>query len=470
MAVQTASAETLDDALVSAYSSNPTLLAQRAHLRSADEGVTQALANWRPQIRLSGDVNRANAHINQNQAVPSQVSTAAQASGGGSAATPTITSAVNQTIISTPMDASVTVSQALYRGGRTVAQTRQAEAIVEAERASLRGTEQSVLLSAITAYMDVVQFRAVVELSINNEQVLQRQLDATNDRFRVGEVTRTDVAQAESRLSAAHADRRQAEGNLAAAVATYVKVVGHAPEKLSAPPAAKGLPASLDEAKAQAEHDNPNILSAQYNYEAANHGIDLVAGELLPTVSLNGTAAKSYNYSGQGPMERVAEASVTVSVPIYQQGQEFSRLRAQKQTAGQMRISVDQVIRDTLESVTKAWESLQTSRARIASYGDQIRAAEVALEGVTRESQVGSRTVLDVLNAEQELLVAKVNLVQAQHDEAVAAFQLRGTVGQASARALELPVQYYDPMVHYEEVRDKWIGFGDPSPDAKEAK
>ncbi|HIJ62478.1 MAG TPA: TolC family outer membrane protein [Rhodospirillaceae bacterium] len=429
-----AGAETMQEALVSAYNSNPTLLAQRARLRVADEGVPQALANWRPSIKLSGDYGKNQTTTNQ-----SRVSQAG-------------------TFTSTPKDAGLTVTQALYRGGRTTAQTRQAEATVEAERAGLAATEQTVLLNVITAYMDVVQFRAVVELSRNNEQVLQRQLDATNDRFRVGEVTRTDVAQAESRLSAAHADRRQAEGNLAAATATYSKTVGHPPDTLFVPGPTEKLPASVDAARTAAEHDNPNIINAQYNYVAATHGIDLVAGELLPSVTLTGNAAKNFDYQGEGPVERVLQATVNLTVPIYQQGQEYARLRAQKHSAGQARLTVDVTRRDAMESVTKAWEGLQTARARISSYSDQIRAAEVALEGVTRESQVGSRTVLDVLNAEQELLTAKVNLVQAQHDETLASYQLRSTVGQLTARALDLPVQYYDPVIHYEDVRDQWFG------------
>ena len=429
-----AGAETLQEALVSAYNGNPTLMAQRAKLRAADEGVPQALANWRPSVKLSGDYGKSQAETNK-----SSVSQAG-------------------TFTSTPKDAGVTVTQALYRGGRTTAQTRQAEAEVEATRAQLTSTEQTVLLNVITAYMDVVQFRAVVELSRNNEQVLQRQLDATNDRFRVGEVTRTDVAQAESRLSAAHADRRQAEGNLAASTATYIKVVGHPPDTLFVPGPTEKVPVSVDAARGAAEHNNPDIINAQYSYVAAKEGIDLIAGELLPTVTLTGNAAKNYNYQGEGPTERVLQATVNLTVPIYQQGQEYARLRAQKHTAGQARLTVDVTRRDIMEAVTKAWEGWQTSQARIASYSDQIRAAEVALEGVTRESQVGSRTVLDVLNAEQELLTAKVNLVQAQHDETLASYQLRSTVGQLTARALDLPVQYYDPVLHYEDVRDQWFG------------
>ena len=293
-----AGAETLQEALVSAYNGNPTLMAQRAKLRAADEGVPQALANWRPSVKLSGDYGKSQAETNK-----SSVSQAG-------------------TFTSTPKDAGVTVTQALYRGGRTTAQTRQAEAEVEATRAQLTSTEQTVLLNVITAYMDVVQFRAVVELSRNNEQVLQRQLDATNDRFRVGEVTRTDVAQAESRLSAAHADRRQAEGNLAASTATYIKVVGHPPDTLFVPGPTEKVPVSVDAARGAAEHNNPDIINAQYSYVAAKEGIDLIAGELLPTVTLTGNAAKNYNYQGEGPTERVLQATVNLTVPIYQQGQE----------------------------------------------------------------------------------------------------------------------------------------------------
>lgn len=427
-------AETLAEALVSAYTTNPTLEAQRARLRAADEQVPQALSNWRPTVKLSGDAGRSNSFFNQ---------------------TPFTSYG---TTISSPNDVSIQITQPIYRGGRTVAQTKQAEATVQAERALLEVTEQSVLQNVITAYMNVVQNKAVLELSINNEQVLQRQLDATNDRFRVGEVTRTDVAQAESRLSAAHADRTQAEGNLRTAVANYITNVGHAPINLVAPGPVAGLPGSLEEASQTALLNNPNILNAQYTYDASSYGIDLIAGELLPSVTFTGTASKNYDAYGPESYQRVYLATVNLTVPLYQQGQEYSRLRAQKHTAGQYRIDVDVARRDIVESVTVAWQALQTARARIASYTDQIKAAEVALEGVQRESQVGSRTVLDVLNAEQELLNARVNLVQAQHDETVAEYQVKGTLGQLTAKTLALPVEIYDPTKHYEEVRESWIG------------
>lgn len=440
---ESAAAETLQDALISAYTTNPTLQAFRARLRATDEAVPQALANWRPTVKLTGDYNKFYTHT-----------TSPTTTIFGQATTNDVTSAY------TAKDLGVTIVQPIYRGGQTVAQTKQAEAQVEADRALLAVQEQTVLLNAITAYMNVVQARAVLDLSINNEQVLQRQLDATNDRFRVGEVTRTDVAQAESRLSGAHADRTQAQGNLEGVVATYIDVIGHAPENLTTPGPVAGLPPSVDAAREQALGENPNILNAQHTYDAATHGVDLLFGQLLPTVSLTGQAVRNIGFSGPATSERAGVVTLNLTVPIYQQGAEYSRVRAQKHTAGQARITIDVTRRDTVQAVTQAWESLQTARARVASYTDQIRAAEVALEGVQRESQVGSRTVLDVLNAEQELLTARVNLVQAQHDETVAAYTLKNAVGQLTARALALPVAIYDPVKHYEEVRDKMIGTG----------
>jgi len=446
------SAETLQDALAEAYRGNPTILSERSKLRAIDELVPQALAGWRPTVTLSGNVTRSNlfSYINTGGI------------GGTTSGTPqgTQVSSAGTTIYSSDT-MGVTVTEAIYRGGRTVAQTRQAEAQVDAERAQLQVTEQQVLLNVATAYLNVVQAQAVLQLSINNEQVLQRQLDAVEDRFRVGEVTRTDVAQAQSRLSAAHADRTQSEGNLRTARATYVQTVGHQPDQVDYPGRLPGLPESLAQAQSLASEQNPSIAEAQATYQAALEGIDLIAGELLPTVSVTGTAERIINFDGPSSLENVAQAQLNVSVPLYQQGQEYARLRAQKQTAGQTRSLLDQARRDVDEGIASSWEALITGRARRASYAAQINAAEIALEGVQRENQVGSRTVLDVLNAEQELLQARVNEAEAHHDEVVAAYQLLNATGQLTAQYLALPVELYDPTVHYEEVHDKWLGFGD---------
>jgi len=448
-----ASAETLQDAMASAYQSNPTILSERSKLRATDELVPQALSNWRPTVTVSGAATRSNtySYINSGSTI-----------GGTTSGTPqgTQVSSAGTTIYNADT-MGLTVTQPIFRGGRTTAQTRQAEAQVEAERAQLGITEEQVLLNVATIYLNLVQAQSVLQLSVNNEQVLQRQLDSVQDRFRVGEVTRTDVAQAQSRLSAAHADRTQDEGNLRTARAAYVQTVGHLPDKVEYPDTLPSLPSDALSAQALAVTQNPSINNAQATYQAALEGIDLIAGELLPQVSLTGQAQRIVNFDGPSTLENVAQVTLNVSIPIYQSGQEYSRIRAQKQTAGQTRATVDQARRDVEENITASWESLQTSRARRASYNDQISSAKVALEGVQRENQVGSRTVLDVLNAEQELLQAEVNEVQAHHDEIVAAYQLLNATGQMTAQYLALPVDAYDPMAHYEEVHDSWVGFGD---------
>jgi outer membrane protein len=447
-------AETLQDAMAAAYADNPTLLSERAKLRATDELVPQALANWRPTVSLTGSVNRSNIY--------SSVAT--------SGATPGQAGTIAGTSIYSNQTAGISVTQPIFRGFRTVAQTAQAEEQVEAERAGLQVTEAQVLLNVATSYMGLVQSQAVLQLSINNEQVLQRQLDAVQDRFRVGEVTRTDVAQAQSRLSAAHADRTQAEGNLRTARAIYLQSVGHAPDRAEAPASLPALPATIDQAQATASADNPAIRSARHSYQAAVAGIDLIQGELLPSVSLTGSASRNFSFEGPNSLENVATVTVGLTVPLYQQGQDYARLRAQKETAGQYRASLDQTERDVAESTAAAFEALQTGRARRVSYQDQIKAAEIALEGVQRESQVGSRTVLDVLNAEQELLTAGVNAVQAQHDEIVAAYQLLNATGHLTAESLGLTVDLYNPAGHYQEVRDKWVGFGDRPDLARQVK
>lgn len=447
VAPEAASAETLEEVLTSAYTTNPTLQARRARLRATDEGVPQALSNWRPTVTLSGDAGRGKYESNQ---------------------------ATKRESMRDPKSYTLTVSQPLYRGGRTVAQTQQAEASVMAERALLQATEQTVLLNAATAYLNVVRDEAVLKLNINNEQVLRRQLEAAQERFRVGEITRTDVSQAEARLSRATADRVAAEGALQNSRANFINVVGRPPEAPQAPGSAVAVPASFDEIKAVTLGKNPNVVAADWTATAAKEGIDLVFGELLPTVSLQGQYSRGLDTSSVGSDGNRSEseslaATVNVSVPLYEGGGTYARVRAQKHTYGQRRIEADQARRDSLESATRGWEDLQAARARTRSYESQIRASEMALAGVEEEAKVGSRTVLDVLDAEQELFDARVNMVRAQHDEMVAAFQVKSALGQMTAEGLALSVEAYDPTAHYEDVRDKWIGTGiEPAPGYKD--
>jgi outer membrane protein len=427
-----AMAQSLEEALALAYAGNPALLAKRAELRATDEGVPQALSEFRPSLSAAEVAGRANNYLS--------------------------TRTSNQRQDFTPHSTTLTYSQSLYSGGQSMAAIGSAENSVLAGRAELTGVEQSVLLSAVKAYVNVVREQAVRDLRINNEQVLWRQLEATSDRFEVGEITRTDVHQAEARLAKATADRIQAEGDLISTRATYRNVVGEAPGKLSRPTLDLNLPKNAEDAIKLAVAQNPDVISAEFNERASLDDIKEVRGELLPSVDLTGSASRSNNASSQSTRLDSYSAKLTLSMPLYQSGSVYSRLRSARQTATKKRRQIDTARRDATETAARAWQTLQTSRARIKSFNAQIKASEVALEGVQREASVGSRTVLDVLDAEQELLDARVNIISAQRDETVAIFELKSAVGELTVGHLALPVQAYDSAKHYDEVRPMLFG------------
>ncbi len=424
-------AETLESALAATYLSNPQLLAKRAHSRAVHESVPQALAHWRPNLTLS--LQGTHGHYEDSSASTSSHARTARLGGLG-------------------------ITQALYRGGRTVAATTEAEARVQAEWAQLLDVEQTVLRNAAQAYLDVVRDQAVLDLSINSEQVLRHQLVAARDRFRVGEITQTDVAQAEARLARTTAVRLAAEGTLQSSRATYEQVVGTMPGQLAFPHTPPNLPTSLSEAIESASSVNPVVNATEYAAQAAQHSIAQIRGELRPTVSLEGRLSRNWNQTDRDSRTESAEVMLTIKVPLYQQGAVYARLREAKHTASQRRLEGDQARRVAIETVTQAWEGLQSARTQIDSFQAQILAAKVALNGAKREAQVGSRTVLDVLNAEQELLDARVALVRAKRDQLYTAYKLLSAMGKMTASTLSLPVDLYDPNVHYRIVRAKWLG------------
>lgn len=426
------SAQSLEEALAQAYLGNPSIEAQRAQLRATDELVPQALSGYRPNAQASASYGL------QDQ----------------DARTPT--GSIDR--FSRPASVGIDVTQPLYRGGRTVAATERAENLVQAQRAALFSTEQDVLLQAATAYLDVVRDQAVVELNINNVQVLERQLDAFRDRFSVGEITRTDVSQADARLARSIADRIEAEGLLQASRAVFARVVGTSPGALDAPAPQFELPASLDEAVTLAQSNNPSVIAAQFSERAALDAVDQVRGEMLPEVGLRGSISRSWEPQISTDRADVASITAQVTIPLYQSGAVSSRVREAKHEAGRRRIEIEESRRQATENAIRAWEALTTSRAGIRSRQSQVDAAEIALEGVRQEAAVGSRTSLDILDAEQELLDARVGLVRAQRDQIVATFQILAAVGQLTARQLGLPVEYYDQEDYYREVRDKWYG------------
>jgi outer membrane protein len=426
-------AETLQDTLAATYENNPSLLAQRANVRSVDENVPQALSGWRPTVVATGEAGSqyTKSNITNNPGVSKD---------------------------STPTSAALTVSQPIYTGGQTVASTKSAEAAVEAARSNLVATEQTIFQSAVAAYMDVLSNQAVVELNKNNTLVLRRQLEAAQDRFEVGEITRTDVAQAEARLADSISNQIQAEGNLRSTIATFERIVGRPPVNLENPSVPSDFPESEEAALAIALENHPDIKTAKYNEESSRYTIRSTSGQLLPSLSIDGSLSHGDEVTSTGTWSNSARIAAVLSVPLYQSGSVYSQVRQARQINSQRLQEIEQAVRLIQETVIQSWEQLSTARSRIGSNEEAVRANTIALDGVEQEAQVGSRTTLDVLNAEQELLQSKVNLVTARRDQYVAIYNVLAAVGRLNSRDLALDVDYYDPKANYDRVRDKWFG------------
>ncbi len=436
-AVTPAAALTIEEALAQAYRNSPQLAAERARVRGRDEQIGQALANWRPRVVVEGSAGVAQRRFNQ---------TLGAARGD------------RETDTSHPYQAGLTVTQSLYRGGRNDAQTRRVEEEILSDRARLSSVEQDVLLAALVAYVDVVRDRAVVELNANNQRVLKRQLEATTDRFRVGEVTRTDVALARSRLSRANADLIRARGTLTDSRANFANIVGVPAEGLEEVKPLSELPATEDDAVARARSDGFAVVRARHGERAARQRVLEIEGELRPTVSVSGQIARALDLSDSNTETDRMELTGRVSVPLYQSGAVSSRIRAAKHTVVQRRNEFLLAVRGAVTTATKRWEDYKTAEAGIAAFSEAVRAARIALEGVEQEALVGSRTVLDVLDAEQELLDARVSLVRARRDLVVATYALRSAVAELTAEGLELEVELYDPRENYRKTRQRWYG------------
>lgn len=423
------SAQTLQDAFIATYQNNPTLQAERSSLRTTDEGVPQAVGRWRPTVEL------------QNQAAIRR-----EGIGLGS-------NEDTRRLFSTILE----VNQNLYEGGGTTYRIKQAEAQVEAARAVLMETEQAVLFDAVTAFMNVVRDQAIIDLNKQNESRLGRQLEATSDRFEVGEVTRTDVAQAESRLAGAQADRIASEGDLEVSRAFYQQIVGELPGVLRAPVDHPDVPLTKDEAIALAADRNPTVRAAEKVFEAADVTVRVQAASLLPNVDLTAQLGRELTRGSSGDSDTdLMTLTGNLTVPIYQQGIVSSQVREARQAAAEAQDDVIEARRAVLEDSTSAWETYVSAVAQIEAREAEVRATEIALEGVEQEAAVGSRTVLDVLDAEQELLDAQVNLVEAQRNETVARYDLIQAVGGLSAREMGLSTDLYDPEAYYNSVRDKY--------------
>jgi outer membrane protein len=464
---QPARSQTLPEALAQAYSNNPALLAARAALRVQDENVPQALAGWRPTVSINSTAGVTDARARSLQSAYDPVERRIyfqQPQNQIDPRTGTVFAVPNSTHIerSTATN-NITITQPVFRGGRTVATTRRAENQVLAQRARLLQTEQQVMQQTIEAYVNVIRDQELLRLNINNEQVLTEQLRATSERFRVGEITRTDVAQAESRLAAARASRTQAEGNLQISRATFQRTVGYPPQRLVAPQPLRVPVRTAQEAGQVAASNNPNVVAALFDEAQARDAIDIQLSALLPQVSVVGQAFRNDNQLQPHQRQTGGQLTANLTVPLYQGGAEYSAVRQARQQAQQFRQTVDDQRRAATQQAIQAWEQYQSSRAQVDSQRAAIRASEIALDGVQREAIVGSRTTLEVLNQEQELLVNRTNLVQALATTVLQSYILAAAVGRLTAQDLGLDVEPYDMRAYYNAVRNRWAGLGDYS-------
>lgn len=433
-------AETISSALARAYLNNPDLNSQRAAVRAADEGIPLAKAAGRPTV---GAALSAEAQDNRTK----------------------IQSALPFTHTTTfPRTVGVTVNQTLWNGNRIGNGISQAESKMLAARETMRNDEQVVLLNGATQYMNVLRDSAILNLDSNNIKVLQQQLRQTSDQFKVGQLTETDVAQAQSSLAQARTTFFVAQGNLEADIANYRAVIGTQPRKLApAKPLLRLVPHTLGQAIALSQAENPLIQALLHGVDAAALQVKIAEGALYPTVSIAGSLSHSWDFQTfPGSQANTASVIGQLTVPIYDGGTAEASTRGAKETLAQQRLQVDLQRVNVRAAVITAWGQVTSSREAIVSSLAAERAAETALRGVREEAKVGQRTTLDVLNAQQVLLNARVALVSAQHDYVVATYSLVAATGRLSAANLQLHAPIYDANVHYRQVKDKWIGLRTP--------
>jgi outer membrane protein len=442
-----ATADTLEWALVQAYQNNPSLNAQRASLRATDENVPQALSGYRPKVSVT-----ANGGYNYTNSTASFPLTT-----GGAINT------IQYAEQFASRGAGAVGSYTLFNGFQTANRTRQAESQVDAARETLRVTEQQVLLDAATSYMNLLRDQAILDLNRRNVEVLTEQLKQTRDRFNVGEVTRTDVAQAESRLAAGRSSLLGSQSNFVTSQANYRRIIGVEAGRLApGTPVDRLSPPTLPRAIADGQSHSPSVLAAMYGVDVATLTVKISEGALYPSLTLSASATFGTNTAYENLRQTAASVVGALTVPIYQGGAEYATIRQSKETLGQQRLNLD-VNRDQARAtVVQSWGQLDAAKAQIEATTAQVNAAEIALNGVREEARVGQRTTLDVLNAQQELVNARVALVTAQHDRVVASYTLLAAVGGLSMPRLGLDVLIYDPMVHYQQIRDAWVGVRNP--------
>ena len=447
---QPARADTIEQALAYAYANNPQINSQRALVPATDANVPTALAGYRPRAVATANIGWQSLSTTTREV-------------GSSTPVGAPIPLFTQSGANMPRGVGVTATQTLLNGFQTANRTRLAEAQVFAARETLRGLEATVLLNAATAYMNLLREAGILELQRSNLDVLAEQLRQTKTRLENGNVTATDVSQSEARLNVGRTQLFAAEANYQSARAAYRQVIGLDPGRLApAAPVDRFSPHTLPAAMAAGTAETAAVSTAQFNLDVAIHQVKVAEGALYPTLSLQGTVQQNYDQTLNLTQSFSAAGTVQYSAPLYQGGAEYAAVRQAKETQGQKQLDLSLARDQARLAVAQAWALLEAAKSSIESTRNQVKAAEAALNGVREEARLGQRTTLDVLNAQQELVNARVALVQAQRDRLVNSYSLLASVGRLSPRTLGLRIESYDPQVHYHQVRDAWYGVRTP--------
>jgi outer membrane protein len=440
-------AETLESALVEAYQSNPQLNAQRAQVRATDENVPQALSGYRPRVAVTATLGEERTFITEQQPLPN------------GKLTTSLKAAQNFATYSY----GATATQTLFNGLQTANRTRTAESQVMGAREGLRVLEQTILLNAATIYMDVLRDSGNVEIQQSNVTALRQVLEQTNKRFSRGDVTATDVAQAKTQLAAAEFALLNAQYTLTAAKGQYEAIVGVPPRNLQpAAPVDRFTPKSLGAAYQIGATQNPNITAAMYGVDVAYLQVKVNEGSLYPTLALQASVQQAQNPAVLVLNEFNAAGIAQLTIPLYQGGGEYSLIRQSKESLGQQRLNLDLTRLQVRSNINQAWAAVEAAIRQLQKAKEEVAAAETAVNGMLKEILVGERTTLDLLITQQNLVNARTSLIQAQHDRVVSSYALLAASGRLSPTVLGLATQIYDPQIHYQQIRDAWIGVRAP--------
>jgi outer membrane protein len=439
--------------LIRAYQANPVLNSGRAGVRAQDENVPRALSQMRPRVKTETFLG-----FERRRSISNGIDI-----NNGNFLEPTEVETI-QNNRSLPRSAILSVEQPLFDGFKASNSTRAAEENVLAARERLRLLEQRVLFDAVSAYMNVLRDTAVLGLHQNNVAVLAEQLRQIKERYAAGQITLTDIAQAEARLSAGRSQAAAARSTLEASIGTYKQIVGDEPRRLSATaPVDRLLPRTREEAEQIAQSEHPVARAALHDVDAAEHDVRVAEGDFMPSLSMVANVYTQSDIDGRGNRAVGGQVLGKLSIPLYSGGETFARVRQAKEIVGQRRFDVDTARAELMALVRANWGSLQAAKTQIVAAQSQVEAAERALYGVREEAKAGQRTTLDILNAQHELLNARIGLVLAQRDRVVASYALLAAAGRLSIHNLGLKADEYDPTVHFDQIKDLWLGTQTPS-------